>query len=115
MDGQAITTFALSRVPALVDATLADAAVSKDDVRWFLFHQANAFMNGRLRSALRIPPEKSPMCIEKYGNTVSNTLPVLLQNQAASFQPSDRMILVGFGVGYSWGAMMMRWGNVQIV
>ena len=51
MDGQAITTFALQRVPALVHSTREAAGVAAADVQWFVFHQANAFMNERLREA----------------------------------------------------------------
>lgn len=115
MDGGAITTFALQRVPQLLDQLYATAGVTGDDVNWFLFHQANAFMNERLRGRLRLPVERVPSFIETVGNTVVNTLPILMRESAARFNAGDRVALVGFGVGYSWGATLLDWGEVALV
>lgn len=115
MDGQAITTFALQRVPQLLERTFARAGVTEQDVRWFVFHQANAFMNERLRGRLKLPAEKTPRFIETVGNTVVNTIPITLREAASQFQPGDRVMAVGFGVGYSWGSTLLTWGDVQLV
>jgi 3-oxoacyl-[acyl-carrier-protein] synthase-3 len=115
MDGQAITAFAMSRVPDLVHAVLDDAGLKIADVDWFVFHQANAFMNERLRLRLGIPVEKMPLAMRDYGNTVGNTLPIVLHEHGSRFRASDRVLLVGFGVGYSWGAMLLDWGDVALV
>ncbi|MDF1502865.1 ketoacyl-ACP synthase III [Roseisolibacter sp. H3M3-2] len=114
MNGQAITTFALQRVPALLDETLGKAQVAADDVDWFLFHQANAFMNERLRSRLKLPAERVPSYLESVGNTVGSTIPILLRETADRFAAGDRAMLVGFGVGYSWGAALLEWGDVRL-
>jgi 3-oxoacyl-[acyl-carrier-protein] synthase-3 len=115
MDGQAITTFALQRVPALLDALLSKGALSSEQVRWFLFHQANAFMNERLRTRLKLPAERVPTFMERVGNTVVNTLPILLRESGGQFATQDMVSLVGFGVGYSWGGVLLRWGTVALV
>jgi 3-oxoacyl-[acyl-carrier-protein] synthase-3 len=115
MDGQAITTFALQRVPALIDATLTEAGVPADGVDRYVFHQANAFMNGRLRTRLKLPAEKLPMYMESVGNTVVNTIPIVLRESGGQFAAGDRVLLVGFGVGYSWGAALVDWGAVALV
>lgn len=115
MDGQAITTFALQRVPALLDHTLASAGLAVEDIAWFILHQANAFMNGRLRQRLKLPLEKTPSYIETVGNTVVNTIPILLREAGGRFQPGDRLFVAGFGVGYSWGAGILEWGDVALV
>lgn len=115
MDGPAITTFALQRVPELIAGTLADACLSADEVDRFVFHQANAFMNDRLRARLRIPAEKTPTYMAEVGNTVVNTIPIVLRERGGEFAAGDRVLLAGFGVGYSWGAAMLEWRDVQLV
>lgn len=115
MDGQELFTFTLKRVPEVVKATLAKSGAAMDDVNWFVFHQANQFMNDHLRSKLKIPAERAPVCLERYGNTVSSTIPITLCDVSVRFNPADSVMLVGFGVGYSWGACMLEWGDVRIV
>lgn len=115
MDGQELFSFTLKRVPEVVRATLARAGLSADAVDWYVFHQANAFMNEHLRTKLKIPKEKAPLYLERYGNTVSSTIPIALHGVGGQFCPGDHVMLVGFGVGYSWGAAMLEWGAVQLV
>lgn len=114
MDGQAITAFALERVPALVARTLADAQLTADQVDWWVFHQANAFMNERLRGRLRVPAERTPSYIAPVGNTVVNTIPIVLRERSEAFGAGDRVLLAGFGVGYSWGATVLAWRDVLL-
>lgn len=115
MDGREITTFALQRVPALVQKTLDRAGLTEADIRWFIFHQANAFMNERLRGRMKLPSEKTPLFMETVGNTVANTIPITTREAATNFASGDRVMMVGFGVGYSWGATLLTWGDVQLV
>jgi len=115
MDGQELFTFTLKRVPEVVNATLSKAGITKDQVDWFIFHQANAFMNEHLRMKLKVPKEKAPLCLEQIGNTVSNTIPLTIHEVGHSFRAGEKVMLVGFGVGYSWGACLLDWNKVQLV
>jgi 3-oxoacyl-[acyl-carrier-protein] synthase-3 len=115
MDGQELFTFTLKRVPEVVRGTLARAGLDADAVDWYVFHQANAFMNEHLRAKLKIPKAKAPLHLEWYGNTVSSTIPIALHEAARGFCPGQRVMLVGFGVGYSWGAVLLDWGTVRLV
>lgn len=115
MDGQELFAFTLRRVPEVVRTTLARSDATLDDVDWFVFHQANAFMNEHLRAKLKIPREKAPMYFAEYGNTVSSTIPIALCGVGHTFRPGQTVMLVGFGVGYSWGASMLRWGDVRLL
>ena len=115
MDGQELFLFTLKRVPEVVNSTLERAGAALDDVRWFVFHQANAFMNDHLRTKLRIPKERAPLCVEDCGNTVSSTIPLTLAAAGGDFAAGEKVMLVGFGVGYSWGACMLDWGSVRLV
>jgi 3-oxoacyl-[acyl-carrier-protein] synthase-3 len=109
MDGQELFAFTLRRVPAMVQQTLAKNGLTMDQVRWFVFHQANAFMNEHLRTKLRIDPARAPLFLKDVGNTVSNTIPLTIAHCQQQFSSGDYIMLVGFGVGYSWGACVLKW------
>jgi 3-oxoacyl-[acyl-carrier-protein] synthase-3 len=80
----------------------------------FVFHQANAFMNEHLRTKMHLPKEKVPLSLQDVGNTVSNTIPLTLSRIAPQLTPGSKVMLVGFGVGYSWGACQLEWGEVEV-
>lgn len=111
MDGPEIFTFTLKAVPALVAATLEKAGTTMDDVDFFVFHQANQYMLESLRRKIRIPKEKFLTSFEGCGNTVSSTIPIVLKDMVdqGTLRPGHRLMLVGFGVGYSWGATLVEW------
>ena len=115
MDGPEIFSFTLSAVPECVKALLERSAVTLDDIDLFVFHQANRYMLNHLRKRLRIPEEKFCLAFENCGNTVSSTIPIALHEaeKTGQLKPGARVMLVGFGVGYSWGGTLLRWrGNV---
>ena len=112
MDGGALFTFTLKRVPDILKGVLRRSGLSVEQVDWFIFHQANAYMNEALRTKLKLAKERVPMCLEDFGNTVSSTLPITLCSAGKAFQPHQRVMLLGFGVGYSWGGCMLDWDNV---
>jgi 3-oxoacyl-[acyl-carrier-protein] synthase-3 len=109
MDGQEVFEFTLQRVPGNVDAALAKASLTRDQIDWYIFHQANKFVLDQLRSRLKIPAVKVPFSFETTGNTVSSTIPITLNEFADKFTEGNKLLLVGFGVGYSWGACDVTW------
>jgi 3-oxoacyl-[acyl-carrier-protein] synthase-3 len=114
MDGKELLSFALTRVPALVQETLAKNALTAEQVQWYVFHQANAYMNERLGAKLQIDPLRTPMFLKDVGNTVSNTIPLTLAHCHHRFAAGDNVMLAGFGVGYSWAACMLRWAPILV-
>jgi 3-oxoacyl-[acyl-carrier-protein] synthase-3 len=110
MNGGEIFQFTLQRIPRLVDELLAKANFKKDDVDLYVFHQANQFMLEALRKKLRLPAERFYVSMEHAGNTVSATIPIALADALASRQlkPGSRVMLVGFGVGYSWAGCIAQ-------
>jgi 3-oxoacyl-[acyl-carrier-protein] synthase-3 len=114
MDGQELFSFTLKRVPALIMGLLAKTGFTADAVDAYVFHQANAFMNEHLRAKMHLPKEKVPLLLKDVGNTVSNTIPLTLSRIAPQLSPGNKVMLVGFGVGYSWGACMLEWGTVEV-
>ena len=110
MNGPEIFTFTLNAVPRAVEALLARAERTIDEIDLFVFHQANRYMLEHLRDKLQIPHEKFVVAMSHVGNTVSSTIPIALRDTIArQLLPANKLImLVGFGVGYSWAATLMR-------
>jgi 3-oxoacyl-[acyl-carrier-protein] synthase-3 len=110
MNGPEIFNFTLSAVPKAVNELLRRAGKTAADVDYFVFHQANRFMLDKLRAKMNIPPEKFCLEMESCGNTVSSTIPIALERARndGRIAAGANVMVVGFGVGYSWGAAMMR-------
>lgn len=110
MNGGEIFTFTLRAVPKAVAQLLERTRLTLADVDRFVFHQANQYMLEHLRQKLGIAPEKFIIEMRDCGNTVSSTIPIALKRalDAGTVRPGHRVMLVGFGVGYSWGALMLR-------
>lgn len=115
MSGPDIFSFTLQSVPAAVDGLLTKAGLGKDEIDMFVFHQANRFMLQHLRDKLKIPPEKFLISMEETGNTVSATIPIALRkaSEEGLIRPEMTLMLVGFGVGYSWGGCIVK--NLQVI
>ena len=110
MNGPEIFNFTLKAVPAAVGTLLKKIEATIDGVDYYILHQANKFMLDKLRAKMAIDPSKFALEMESCGNTVSSTIPIALQHARESgiLAPGARVMLVGFGVGYSWAAAMMR-------
>jgi 3-oxoacyl-[acyl-carrier-protein] synthase-3 len=110
MNGPEIFTFTLNAVPQAVKNLLKRAGKGIDDIDLFVFHQANRFMLDHLRDRLEIPKEKFVVSMSHCGNTVSSTIPIALRDAVNQqvLHPGQLVMLVGFGVGYSWGATLIR-------
>lgn len=110
MNGRKIIEFSMSAVPACVKELLRRNKLSVKDVKHFIFHQANEYMLRKMQKQMGIPDGKMIIDVKDYGNTVSSTIPIALKNlQARSpLQRGDLLVFVGFGVGYSWGAVLYK-------
>lgn len=110
MNGAEVMAFSLKEVPKAVDALLFKAGKTKEDVDFFVLHQANKFMLEALRKKLKVPTEKLPVLMDNCGNTVSSTIPIALHKlqQLGQLQKGQQLMLVGFGVGYSWAACLLN-------
>lgn len=109
MNGPEIFNFTGASVPNLINSYLAKIELSKDDVDLFIFHQANKFMLNYLRKKSKIPLDKFVLEIENSGNTVSSTIPIALHDtlKKSKIKKNDKVLLAGFGVGYSWGTTLL--------
>jgi 3-oxoacyl-[acyl-carrier-protein] synthase-3 len=111
MNGPEIFTFTLRVVPKVVSDLIRDSAINPDSIDFYVFHQANQYMLEHLRKRLAIPSEKFCISMKNCGNTVSSTIPIALFDlgREGKLRPGNTIMLVGFGVGYSWGATLVRW------
>ena len=108
MNGSEIFNFTIDAVPPLIEDTLAKNTLTREDVDGYVFHQANKFMINFLRKKLKIAPEKFHMYMSEVGNTVSNTIPIVLTEKLNENALKGNIILAGFGVGYSWGGCALK-------
>lgn len=104
MNGPAVFTFTLREVPKSIDKFFERNNLTIDDFDKVIFHQANLHMLNSLRKRSEIPEEKFVTDLEDCGNTVSATIPIALKRQIEKeeIKRGDQILLVGFGVGYSW-------------
>ena len=105
MDGPELVKFTLEVVPPMIERVLAQSGWTRQDVQYYLMHQATTFMLDHLRQRLGLSWEQMPLALENYGNTVSSTIPILIRDlrRAGRLTAGVRTLLVGFGVGLSWG------------
>jgi 3-oxoacyl-[acyl-carrier-protein] synthase-3 len=110
MNGPEVFNFTLKIVPRAVEQLLEKSERHLEQVDYFVFHQANKFMLERLRRKLNLSAEKFWLDMETCGNTVSSTIPIALESakDRGYIQSGDSIMLVGFGVGYSWAAAMVQ-------
>ena len=111
MDGPELFSFAVRRVPEVVHELLRRSGKRMEAIDLFVFHQANQHMLEHLRKKLHIPAERFVVALENFGNTVSATIPIALKEASSQgrIKTGALVMLVGFGVGYSWGATLITW------
>jgi len=111
MAGQEVYRFAVSASAEDIRALLSENGMEPGDVDYFLLHQANLRIVEAVRTRLGQPPEKFPHNLERYGNTSSATLPILLDelNRAGAIQPGQVLAMSAFGAGLVTGACLIRW------
>ncbi|TFD11985.1 3-oxoacyl-ACP synthase III family protein [Cryobacterium sp. TMT4-10] len=111
MDGPEIFNFTIRVVPSSVDRILDKAGLAKGDIDLFVFHQANSFMLEHLRKKLEIDENRFFVSMETTGNTVSSSIPIALAEavRQGALRDGMRVLLLGFGVGLSWGGLILEW------
>jgi len=110
MDGPSLINFTVGAVPQLVKNILAKAQIGRDEIDLFLLHQATYKMLSQLQQCLEVDDVQMPMALEKYGNTVSSTIPILIQDlrSLGRLSVGTQSMLVGFGVGWSWAGCVWK-------
>lgn len=111
MDGKEIVKFATSKVPESIMKVLEESKVDISEIKYFVLHQANKRIIEEIAQNLGVDMSKFPTNVEKYGNTSSASLPILLDelNTANKFDKGDKIVLAAFGGGLTWAAALVEW------
>jgi len=108
MHGGNVFDFTADVVPPMVEELLRKSGLEQDDVDLWIFHQANKYMINYLRKLLEIDKEKFYLYMEHVGNTVSSTIPIAMVEARREGRLKGNVLLAGFGVGLSWGGVMLK-------
>lgn len=114
MDGMSVFAFGMSTAPKSVKALCEHYSINLDDIDFFLMHQANFYMNEKIRKKLKIPVEKSPYSLDEYGNTSSASIPLTIVTRCREDFESEhlRVLATAFGVGLAWGSVYFETNNI---
>lgn len=110
MNGGAIFNFTLDAVPAMMAQILEKNHLQKDEIDYYVFHQANKFMLNTIRKVCVLPKEKFYVSLAETGNTVSSTVMIGLKDCMDNqlIKAGDKVMISGFGVGLSWGGTLLK-------
>ena len=108
MNGPDIFTFTIERVPIMVRDLLEKSGLSKDEINLFIPHQANLYILEFLRKKMKIEKDKYYINLANFGNTVSSTIPIALYEAKQEGLLHGNILLAGFGVGLSWGGVILK-------
>ena len=111
MNGRSVFRFAVTTVPKYIRQVLKKTGTEPDDVKYYILHQANRRILELIAKRLKVEMDKIPMNLDRYGNTSSASIPILLDeiNRNDLLEEGDRIVLSGFGGGLTWGATLIEW------
>lgn len=114
LEGMDVFSFGISRAPDCVNQLITEFALDKESIDYFLFHQANLFMNEKIRKKLKLPIEKVPYSLADFGNTSCATIPLTMVSQLQNELKTKKLshIACGFGVGLSWGSLNFNTNSI---
>lgn len=112
MKGREVFRHAVQWMQQSAFIVLEKAGMKPEDITWLVPHQANIRIIDSTRERLGLPPEKVYVNIDRYGNTSAASIPIALSemHEKGLLKKGDIVLLVSFGAGFTWGAVLMRWG-----
>jgi len=108
-DGKTVFKYAVSGMADVSEKIMERNNLSKEDVNWLVAHQANKRIIDATASRMGLDDEKVLVNIQRYGNTTSATLPLLLSDFENQLKKGDNIIFAAFGGGFTWGAIYLKW------
>lgn len=111
MNGLAVLRLVQQTVPANINGLLNNSGYTCDDISLFVFHQASSLALNYVEKFLQLPSEKVYRNLHRVGNTVSASIPIAIRDAELEgrIRPGSRLLLAGFGVGFSWGSCIVDW------
>ncbi|MBS4042070.1 MAG: ketoacyl-ACP synthase III [Flavobacteriales bacterium] len=108
-DGKTVFKYAVSGMADVSEKIMQRNHLTHDDVQWLVAHQANKRIIDATAQRMGLEESKVLMNIQKYGNTTSATLPLLLSDFEHLFKKGDNLIFAAFGGGFTWGSIYLKW------
>ncbi len=108
-DGKTVFKYAVSGMADVSEKIMQRNNLSKDDINWLVAHQANRRIIDATAQRMELDESKVLINIQKYGNTTSATLPLLLSDFEHQLKKGDNLIFAAFGGGFTWGAIYLKW------
>ena len=108
-DGTTVFKYAVKGMSDVSEEIMHRNKLTKDDVNWLVAHQANKRILDATAGRMELDDSKVLMNIEKYGNTTSATLPLLLFDFEKKLKKGDKLIFAAFGGGFTWGSIYLKW------
>ncbi len=108
-EGKTVFKYAVSNMAEVSEKMLTRNNLTEKDIQWLVPHQANKRIIEATANRVGVGPEKVMMNIQKYGNTTSGTLPLLLADYESQLKKGDNLIFAAFGGGFTWGAIYLKW------
>lgn len=108
-DGKTVFKFAVTNMADVSEKIMLKNNLKHDDVDWLVAHQANKRIIDATANRMKLEPEKVLMNIQRYGNTTSATLPLLLSDYEKQLKKGDNIIFASFGGGFTWGSIYLKW------
>jgi 3-oxoacyl-[acyl-carrier-protein] synthase-3 len=108
-DGKTVFKFAVSKMADVSEEIMLNNNLTAEDVDWLVPHQANKRIIDGIYKRMDLDSQKVLMNIQRYGNTTSATLPLLLSDYEKQFKKGDNIIFAAFGGGFSWGSIYLKW------
>ncbi len=108
-DGRTVFKYAVSKMAEVTEKILERNQLKKENIDWLAAHQANKRIIDATGRLIKLDESQIMINIEKYGNTTSATLPLLLNDYEKQLKIGDKIIFAAFGGGFSWGAIYLTW------
>lgn len=109
-EGHTVYKYAVSNMSKVAAEIMERNHLTKDNIDWFIPHQANKRIIDAVASRIDVPSEKVMVNIEHVGNTSAGSIPLCIWENEASLKKGDNVIITAFGAGFTWGAIYMKWG-----
>lgn len=108
-DGKSVFRFAVSNMADVAEKIMERNNLTHTDIRWLVPHQANKRIIEATARRIGLTPDKVMININRYGNTTSATLPLLLYDYEKQLRKGDQLVFAAFGGGFTWGAIYIKW------
>ncbi|MBY0425982.1 MAG: ketoacyl-ACP synthase III [Cytophagales bacterium] len=108
-EGAYVFKHAVTNMSDVTNELMTKNNITKDDIKWFVPHQANKRIIMTIADRLGLDESKVLMNIERYGNTTAGTIPLVLWDFEKKFKKGDQLVMTAFGGGFTWGSVYLKW------